>query len=206
MSQPVPDLSVEAVVKVGGGLSAIGGALPRVGRALTEAARVARLVVIPGGGPFADAVREFDRRVGLSSNAAHWMAILAMDQYAYVIADCTPGARVVDEAGQIPIALRAGEIPVLAPFRWLRAADELPHGWEVTSDSLAAYLAGLLGASTLALIKPETGAPNELTDPYFFRALPANLRYECIGVEALDSLAGTLSREPLDRERAPSTA
>jgi len=206
MIPPVqPDLSVEAVVKVGEGLSAIEGALPRVGRALSKAAGVTRLVVIPGGGPFADAVRQFDRRVSLSSNAAHWMAILAMDQYAYVIADYTPGARVVDEAGQIPIALRAGEIPVLAPSRWLRAADELPHGWEVTSDSLAAYLAGLLGASRLMLIKPATGA-NNITDPYFFRALPTNLRYECIGVDALDSLPGTLSRGPLDRGRTPSTA
>ena len=189
------DFSVQAVVKVGGGLSGIKGVLPRLGRALIEAARVTRLIVIPGGGPFADAVREFDLRVGLSNDAAHWMAILAMDQCAHVIADYTPGARVVDEPGQIPLVLRAGAIPVLAPSRWLRAADELPHSWDVTSDSLAAYLAGLLGATRLTLIKPVAGAAKDLTDPYFFRTLPANLRHDCIGYEALESLADTMGRE-----------
>ena len=41
-----------------------------------------------------------------------------------------------------PRALSAGHVPVLAPSRWLREADPLPHAWTVTSDSIAAWVAG----------------------------------------------------------------
>ena len=61
---------------------------------------------MPGGGPFADAVREFDRAMGLSSDAAHWMAILAMDQYAHVLAERIPGATLIEEPGALLQALR----------------------------------------------------------------------------------------------------
>ena len=54
--------------------------------------RAHRIVVVPGGGPFADAVRDFDRSLGLSPHTAHWMALLAMDQYGHVLADRIPGA------------------------------------------------------------------------------------------------------------------
>ena len=182
------EVSVEAVIKVGGGLSATRGALPRVGRAIGEASRVTRLVVVPGGGPFADAVREFDRRVGLSADAAHWMAILAMDQYAYVLADYTPGSRLVSDLGQVSLALAANEVPILAPARWLRAADELPHSWEVTGDSLAAYIAGLLGAARLVLLKPVADGDDPLTDAYFLKTLPMNLEYRCLGLDSLGEL------------------
>lgn len=177
------------VVKVGGGLLAGPGTLDRVGQALSLAARRRPLVVIPGGGPFADLVREFDRHHGLSPSAAHWMAILGMDQYAHALADHTPGARVVDDSAGIQLAHGEGAVPILAPHRWLSAADELPHTWEVTSDSLAAYLATLLGAEELVLVKPVAGG-EELLDPYFRRTLPAGMRWRVIGAttEALEGL------------------
>ena len=145
------------MVKVGGGLCATPGALDVVGRALAEAGRRHRLLVVPGGGPFADAVRAFDRREGLSADAAHWMAILAMDQYAYVLVERIPGAVLVEEPGTIGAALGGTGVAVLAPSRWLRAADVLPHDWGATSDSAAAFVAGALDAERLVLIKPEGG-------------------------------------------------
>jgi aspartokinase-like uncharacterized kinase len=154
--------------------------LEKVGWALSNAAAQRRLVVIPGGGPFANLVREFDRAHGLSPSAAHWMAILGMDQYARALADYTPRARVVDDQAGILGALDGGRVPILAPFRWLSAADELPHSWEVTSDSLAAYLATLLGADELVLVKP-VGGGEELVDPYFRRALAAGMRWRVVG-------------------------
>ena len=175
------------VIKIGGSLSAIPGALARTGAAVAEAAGRMPLVVIPGGGPFADAVRSFSTMHPLSDSAAHWMAILGMDQYAFALAEQIPGARVVDDQAGIQKAWEAGAIPVLAPSRWLRAADELPHRWEVTSDALAAYLAMLLGAGRLVLVKPVAGGM-ELTDSYFSRALPTGMRCDILGVEQLDRL------------------
>ncbi len=69
---------------------------------------------------------------------------------------------------------------MLAPSRWLRATDELPHRWEVTSDSLAAYLATLLGAGALLLVKPVSGG-TELVDDWFLRVAPTDLRVRIVG-------------------------
>ena len=56
------------------------------------------MIVVPGGGRFADDVRSMDAAIGLSRDAAHWMAIDAMDRHAALIA-ATPGfVRVVDRA------------------------------------------------------------------------------------------------------------
>lgn len=167
------------VAKVGGGLAASPDTLRRVGQAVARMAARTRLVVVPGGGPFADAVRAFDATHGLSKSAAHWMAILAMDQYAFALADVIPGGRLVEDGAGIHAAHTLGAIPILAPSRWLRAADELPHSWDVTSDSLAAYLAMLLGADELILVKPVSGGL-ELLDPYFTRALPAGVRWRVV--------------------------
>ena len=178
------------VIKVGGGIARIPGLLRRVGAALAGAAKQHALVVLPGGGNFADQVREFDRNHSLSADAAHWMAILAMDQYAFALADLIPGSRLVEDRPGMLAAQAEGAVPVLAPSRWLRAADELPHSWEVTSDSLAAYLATLLGAEQLILIKPVAGGV-ELTDPWFIRTVPAGLRWSVLAggdVDRLESL------------------
>lgn len=168
------------VVKVGGGLLAQPGLLPRVGQALARLADERAVVIIPGGGPFADQVRQFDQRHGLSPTSAHWMATLAMDQFAWVIAAEVSGSRIVEDRAGILQAHREGAIPVLAPSRWLRATDELPHRWEVTSDSLAAYLATLLGAPELILVKPVSGG-TELVDAWFLRVAPADLRVRIVG-------------------------
>jgi aspartokinase-like uncharacterized kinase len=173
------------VVKVGGGLLREPGALDRMGAALGRVAARRSLVVIPGGGPFADLVRRFEQEQGLSATAAHWMAILGMDQYAQAIADRTQNGLVVEDRMGIDAAHAVGAVPILAPFRWLHATDELPHSWDVTSDSLAAYLATLLGAAELVLVKPVAGG-DELTDPYFRRTLAAGMRWRVLSARAGD--------------------
>jgi len=177
------------VVKVGGGLSATPGALELVGRALAETGRRHRLLIVPGGGPFADAVRAFDRREGLSADAAHWMAILAMDQYAYVLVERIPGAVLVEDPGAIGGALPETGVAVLAPSRWLRAADVLPHDWAATSDSAAAYVAGALDAERLVLIKPgNVGSATDVVDPHFALVLPVGLPWSTLGWQEVGEL------------------
>lgn len=175
---------IDAVIKIGGALVREPGALDAAARAIVTAARSHRLLIVPGGGPFADAVRAIDRDSGLTADAAHWMAILGMEQYAHLLVGRMNGARLVACGEEIRAALDAAALPVLAPYRWLRAADPLPHSWDVTSDSIAAWVAGAVGARTLVLIKPVAGSVASLVDAYFARAVPAQLRV--IAVVATD--------------------
>jgi hypothetical protein len=54
--------------------------------------------------------------------------------------------------------------------------DPLPHSWDVTSDSIAAWVCGAVGADRLILVKPPGAVGGSLTDAYFQRALPAWVR------------------------------
>jgi aspartokinase-like uncharacterized kinase len=152
------------------------------------AARRHRIVVVPGGGSFADAVRRADVRFRLGDSAAHWMAILAMDQYGHLLAELARGACLVRSRRE----LAPGRLNVLAPSAWLRRADPLPHSWDVTSDSIAAWFARTLHVRRLLLVKHADGYVGPLVgrervparrrrlaldafagvvDPYFPRAL-----------------------------------
>jgi 5-(aminomethyl)-3-furanmethanol phosphate kinase len=186
VSQPL------TVIKIGGGLISIAGALGRVCDVVGSVARQHRIVVVPGGGPFADAVRDFDRSVGLAPATAHWMALLAMDQYGLVLRDRIPGAVLVDEAGDVTEKLADGRVVVLAPSRWLRSADVLPRTWDATSDSVAAFVAGALDATRLILIKPGT-ALREPVDVCFTSVLPYGMSYAVIGCDRLEELSRALS-------------
>ena len=182
-------------MKIGGGLLAHAAQFDAALRAIGAASRERRLLVVPGGGPFADAVREADRRLQLSGDAAHWMAVLAMDQYAHLIAARLAGSVLVTEPREIVAALDADAVrgvPVLAPYRWLREADPIPHAWTVTSDSIAAWVAGQVGARRLVLIKPPGARGEELVDEYFARALPAQVTSTIVPADQADALQEAL--------------
>jgi aspartokinase-like uncharacterized kinase len=166
---------IDAVIKVGGALLSLGEALPRTLTALERSSPAHSFVVVPGGGPFANAVRSVDEQHALSPDDAHWMAILGMDQYAILLASRIRNAELVQRHGEIARARSRGRIPVLAPYRWLREADPLPHSWDVTSDSIAAWIAGEIGARQLILIKPSAQDRHALVDRYFERARPPAL-------------------------------
>jgi len=186
--------AVETVVKLGGGVLAHGAHFDAALAEIGAAARERRLLVVTGGGPFADAVRQVDRRLGLSDDAAHWMAVLAMDQYAHLVAARLAGGVLVAEPREIAIALGAGPgtVPVLAPYRWLREADPLPHAWTVSSDSIAAWVAGAVGARRVVLVKPPGASGSELVDAYFARALPAQVTSVIVPADDLDALQSAL--------------
>jgi aspartokinase-like uncharacterized kinase len=146
------------VVKVGGGLvrEAGDGALRRLCRAIGDAGAQHPLLVVPGGGEFADTVREHDGRFALRSATAHRMAILAMDQFGSLLSDLIPGSLACTDLPAARAAAAGRSTPVLLPAALL-AEDPLPASWAVTSDSIAAWVAGAAYAARLVLIKPVAG-------------------------------------------------
>ena len=122
------------IVKVGGSLY---NQIPDLAPILIASDRP--LFIIPGGGPFADLVRQ----VRVNNDAAHWMAIAAMEQYGWFISSF--GILTTDRIA-VPLTTT-----VLLPYRCLRSTDILPHTWDVTSDTIAAWVAGTLHLDLLLL-------------------------------------------------------
>jgi dihydroneopterin aldolase len=112
-----------------------------------------RAVVVPGGGPFADAVRAAQAKMGVADAAAHRMALLAMEQYGHALASLDARLEPADGVDAIRGTLRGGRVPVWLPARMALADAAIPQSWDVTSDSLAAWLAGRIGAGRLVLVK-----------------------------------------------------
>ena len=138
-----------AVVKIGGSHSSG----PHVRDWLAAiAAEAGAIVIVPGGGPFADAVRSAQTSMGYDDSAAHAMALMAMAQFGRALQSLNPALRLTASRSAISRALRDGKVPVWSPEPMAHAAA-LPETWALTSDSLAAWLAGALGARHLLLVK-----------------------------------------------------
>jgi aspartokinase-like uncharacterized kinase len=112
-----------------------------------------RVVLVPGGGPFADAVRTAQPRMGFDAAAAHHMALLAMEQYGCSLASFGPPyAPAASEAAMRRLLARR-KVPIWMASRMALAAADIPASWDVTSDSLAVWLAGRIGAKRVLLVK-----------------------------------------------------
>lgn len=146
----------DAVLKVGGSLSR-GQNLAALCQTLRRLGAQYRLLIVPGGGDFADAVRDHDRRYQLSETTAHRMALLAMDQYGWLLSDLIPDSVAVRDVLAAREAAANGRVAILLAAALLIEADPLPHSWQVTSDSIAAWIAGLVGAARCVLLKDVDG-------------------------------------------------
>ncbi len=124
------------VVKVGGSLAPH---IPEIVPVLRDSPRP--LLIVPGGGIFADAVRS--SASAADADAAHWMACAAMDQYGWIIA-----AEGLRTTSRIAVPKTTA---VLLPYCVLRRHDPLPHSWDVTSDTIAAWVAKMTGCNLLIL-------------------------------------------------------
>lgn len=141
------------VVKVGGGLLRDEG-LDGLRRACTEVSEIADgrpVLVVPGGGPFADAVRAVDAQVRLADDVAHALALRAMDQLGLLLAPLLPRAEVLTEL----VAPRSLGLLAAAPA--FASRPEIPESWAVTSDSLAVLAAAAIGAEETVLLKAVAG-------------------------------------------------
>jgi aspartokinase-like uncharacterized kinase len=149
-------MSALVVAKVGGSLYDLPDLGPRLWRWLTQL-DAAHVLLAPGGGPTADAIRQLDRWQRLGDEAAHWLALQALAVNARFLAALLPNCPVIDDPGQWP---RTGRAAVLDAYRFAladeRRAGRLPHTWDVTSDAIAARAAVVAGAGRLVLLKSVT--------------------------------------------------
>lgn len=147
------------VVKVGGSLFSLPDLPERLKRWLAQQPASAN-VLLAGGGPLADAVRQWDQRFQLGEYAAHWLCVDLLDTTAQLLHALLPESQLCRNSVSV-FEQVTHDLPVIvfAPAIWLReeeaqqAASRLPCSWDVTSDSIAARLAEMLNADELVLLK-----------------------------------------------------
>jgi aspartokinase-like uncharacterized kinase len=140
------------VVKVGGSLFDRADLGPRL-RDWLDRNTPRETIIVPGGGRMVDAIREFDRMHGLGEEVAHRMALQAMTATAELLSAVLPGSCIIDGPDLAELLWEQGRRPILDALAFCESDGTLPHTWAVTSDSIAARLAVVAGATELVLLK-----------------------------------------------------
>lgn len=149
------------MVKLGGSL-AFAPALPFWLETLAEHP----VIIVPGGGPFADQVRKAQTTILFDDSTAHAMALLAMSQYGLMLTGLNPKLNRAQTLENVRQCAEAGTATVWLPDLSLLEHPDIPHSWDVTSDSLSAWLANQLNIPHLLLVKSTDHTPpnHRLTD------------------------------------------
>lgn len=136
-------MSIKQVVKIGGSL------FPNYAIDLAKQLKGTDSLIVLGGGEFANLIRKYDSEISFSQETNHWTAIDCMDIIAKLVndkVDSTKLAYNIDEAKKIS---DDGFTPIFIVSEFLRSEDPFECSWDVTSDSIAAYVSHLLNANLL---------------------------------------------------------
>jgi len=146
------------VVKIGGSLYNT----PELKKWLKQLAKAAKhdcIIVVPGGGPFADTVREAQKKWRIDNQQAHHMAILAMAQYGILMHGLEEQSALFYFHTSPPTAIG---LHIWIPNEELLTHTSIAQNWDVTSDSLALWLSQQLAADQLCLIKRVRARTNSI--------------------------------------------
>lgn len=181
-------MTAEILIKVGGSLHDV----PHLGRrlrAFLDQLPTRRVLLLAGGGPATDLVRQADALDDLGQERSHWLALRSLSFMTHVLAVRLENAEVIDDLSRREHVWKEQYIPVLDTHIFAledeRRSGHLPHHWDVTSDSLAARVAVVAGIPELILLKStalppgcswEEAAKHGIVDPCFPRVLSAAAR------------------------------
>lgn len=144
---------MDAVIKVGGSFQADPPALKNLCQTLKKASTKHRLLIVPGGGKFADLIRHLQRERGLSDQTAHVMAIFGTNIFGYTLHDLIKRSTLTRSLKRV----RSRGCSIFLPLKELRSCEELEPSWNVTSDSIAAWTSAKIGCKRLILVKVVDG-------------------------------------------------
>jgi 5-(aminomethyl)-3-furanmethanol phosphate kinase len=140
------------IVKLGGSLSQ-SDALIKCLNNIEQNYQGGTVVIVPGGGAFADQVRLAQQCWLFNDQTAHSMAILAMQQMALLFNGIKGNFAIARSLNDIQKQLRQQKTVIWSPDIDELDNTEIQATWDITSDSLAAWLAKELSATELILVK-----------------------------------------------------
>lgn len=145
------------------------------------------VVIVPGGGPFADQVRHAQNKYYFNDSVAHHMAIIAMKQFGLLLASLNSQCEAVSttDLGHQPIS-------IWLPDDSLLNEASLKPTWDITADSIALWLTQSIGASQLILVKQasvKTASIRSLSSTHMIdQAFPSLFKQQPIDVKIMHSL------------------
>lgn len=117
-----------------------------------------KIVIIPGGGSFANFIRKIYSELQFTEETAHWMGIISMNYNGLEISKKFPNLQVIDNYENLKKSSKT--FCIFLPYEFIKENDKLPHSWDVTSDSISLLIAKELELNKCFLIKNVDGILN----------------------------------------------
>lgn len=136
-------MSIKQVVKIGGSL------FPNYAINLAKKLENTNSLIVLGGGEFANLIRKYDSEINFSQETNHWTAIDCMDIIAKLVNDKVESTKLAYSIDEAIAISNEGFTPIFVVSKFLREDDPFECSWDVTSDSIAAYISHLLNANLL---------------------------------------------------------
>ena len=136
-------MSIKQVVKIGGSL------FPNHAIELAKQLKDSDSVIILGGGEFANLIRKYNDEQDFSEDVNHWTAIDCMDIIAKLVDDKIDSTKLAYSLDEVNEISDGGFTPIFVVSEFLKTEDPFECSWDVTSDSIAAYVSHLLNAYLL---------------------------------------------------------
>lgn len=128
-------------------------------RQLYKKKLIFNIILIPGGGSFANFIRNAHSVLKFAEELAHWMGIISMNYNGLELNKKFPNLEVTEDFNRLK-NLKKKSFCLFLPFQFLKDNDKLPHSWDATSDSITLFLAKELGLNECFLIKDVDGILN----------------------------------------------
>ena len=136
-------MSIKQVVKIGGSL------FPNYAIDLAKKLENTNSLIVLGGGEFANLIRKYDSEINFSQETNHWTAIDCMDIIAKLVNDKVESTKLAYSIDDAIAISDEGFTPIFVVSKFLREDDPFECSWDVTSDSIAAYISHSLNANLL---------------------------------------------------------
>lgn len=154
------------VIKIGGSLFDLPDLTARLSGLLNGLENTQPLFIC-GGGATANLVRNWDQTFHLGDTTAHWLAIEALTLNDRLLCQLLPDSKIVTSQAEATAVWKEARVPILSSYHYLKQTSspqfaDLPASWDVTSDSIAAWVALTWPAEELLLLK-SVDLPSERT-------------------------------------------
>lgn len=117
-----------------------------------------KIILIPGGGSFANFIRKIYNELNFTEETAHWMGIISMNYNGLELSKKFPNIQVVENFERLKESKKI--FSIFLPYDFIKETDKLPHTWDVTSDSISIFIAKELGLNECYFIKDVDGILN----------------------------------------------